>query len=168
MLLQRAAAILSFSIVALVSSAIARPLTGLVCNPNAPLKGLQDAQQAAIEDYGHIILDLKDPQAAFDKYIPGGYFQHSAGIPRSGRQPTLDFLIPLFTAPGVSVYHLRVFASKGYGFLHYQLDLRGGREAGGTSLAVIDIFKFQGTCIVEHWDALQQITGTEVNPNAYF
>jgi predicted SnoaL-like aldol condensation-catalyzing enzyme len=52
--------------------------------------------------------------------------------------------------------------------LHYKLDVRGGLEAGGSSLAIVDLFRFEGTCIVEHWDALQQITGDEVNPNAFF
>ena len=96
------------------------------------------------------------------------YFQHSAGIAEPGRQPTIDFLVPLFSGQGVSVSHLRTFASKGVGILHYKFDTRGGLEAGGSSLAIVDLFKFEGTCIVEHWDALQQITGDEVNPNAFF
>jgi predicted SnoaL-like aldol condensation-catalyzing enzyme len=32
----------------------------------------------------------------------------------------------------------------------------------------MDLYRFQGTCIVEHWDVSQTITGNETNPIAFF
>ena len=54
---------------AILASAFPAPKP--VCNASASGKGLQAAQQAAIDDFAHIILELKDAHAAFDKYAPG-------------------------------------------------------------------------------------------------
>ncbi|KAF6759382.1 hypothetical protein DFP72DRAFT_884996 [Ephemerocybe angulata] len=140
-----------------------------VCDYNAPKRGLLRKREAAIADYARIILEQRDVQAAFDKYIPGEYIQHSSFFSRSGREHSIEVLIPFYTDPGLSWSNLRTFASgDGNGVFHYKLNTNGGREKGGETYAVIDIFRFKGTCIVEHWDAVQQIFGNETNPIAFF
>ncbi|KAF5332148.1 hypothetical protein D9611_008127 [Ephemerocybe angulata] len=152
-----------------VMETLASPPVGAVCNPNAPPGNLEKRQQEALADFARLFLAQKNVQAAFDKYIPGQYIQHSPAVAQSGRQVALDFLIPSLADPGFSTSNLKAFAGEGYGILHYKMNLFGGLGAtGGISLAVADIFRFQGTCIVEHWDVLQQIQGNEANPIAFF
>ena len=50
-------------------SAATTPAT--VCDPSAHDPTLLAQQEAAIADFIHIFYEQKDPQAAFDKYIPG-------------------------------------------------------------------------------------------------
>ncbi len=42
------------------------------------------------------------------------------------------------------------------------------RWPGDTGFAVCDIFRIENGKIVEHWDVLQEISPTPVNPNSMF
>ncbi|TFK21217.1 hypothetical protein FA15DRAFT_717800, partial [Coprinopsis marcescibilis] len=88
------------------------------------------------------------------------YIQHNA-IAEQGRAFAIPFLEALFAPPTVSSY-ITVFSGQGYVFAHHKLAL------ANATYAVMDYFRFQGTCLVEHWDVLQEITGDEPNPLAYF
>jgi predicted SnoaL-like aldol condensation-catalyzing enzyme len=50
--------------------------------------------------------------------------------------------------------------------IHSKVDLKITNFTG--TFSAVDYFRFRGTCVVEHWDILQQITGDETNPMAYF
>lgn len=80
----------------------------------------------------------------------------------SGRQNALNILVPALKDPSLSISNHQWFAGQGYGLLHYKMTFNG------SSSAVMDRFKFAGTCIVEHWDSVQGITGSESNPIAFF
>jgi len=56
-----------------------------------------------------------------------------------------------------------MFAGEGFGVLHYRMTV-----PGMVDLAIMDRFRFEGDCIVEHWDTSSTITGREPNPIAYF
>ena len=145
------------------------------CNPN---DNNQAHQQAAIADVANIFLVQKNIQKLFDEYIPGyvstsvvrglrtnpsnrQYINHNP-LAQSGRQAAIDILVPFFQTPGFAIEPHQVFGGQGYGTLHYKLSF------SGINLAIMDLFRFQGTCIVEHWDVSQTITGNETNPIAFF
>ena len=170
------------------SATITTATNSRVCNPRASGSNLQTLQQQALADFAYLFLTRRDAKAAFDKYIPGcvfqssnkwtslltlhisrQYIQHSPAVAESGRDVALAFLVPSLQSPGFSSSNLKTFAGQGLGIMHYRMNLNGGLGAtDGVSLAVADIFRFKGTCIIEHWDVLQQITGTELNPIAFF
>lgn len=153
-----------FSIVTICIAAITAAVASATsishsrCNPN---QNSQAKQSAAIKDFANLFLVQKNIQAAFDYYVPGEYINHNPGA-MTGRQNALNVLIPFLATPGISITVASVFAGEGFGYLHYKLSLPG------VNFAVMDRYRFEGTCIVEHWDVAQQITGNETNPIAFF
>lgn len=89
------------------------------------------------------------------------YINHNPGA-LSGRANALAILEPFLATPNLTFTIAAVFAGEGFGYLHYKLSF------SGLNLAVMDRYRFQGTCIVEHWDVAQQIMGNETNPIAFF
>ncbi|KIM23467.1 hypothetical protein M408DRAFT_320746 [Serendipita vermifera MAFF 305830] len=118
-------------------------------------------QRAAMKDFADLFLVQKNIRKAFDDYIPGDYINHNPGA-QSGRQNALNALEPFLANSNLKFTLSAVFAGEGFGYLHYKLSF------SGTNMAVMDRYRFQGTCIVEHWDVSQQITGSEANPIAFF
>ncbi|RXW23392.1 hypothetical protein EST38_g2437 [Candolleomyces aberdarensis] len=133
-----------------------------VCNPNYRGSDLGQKQYEALADYADLFIKKQDVLTAFNRYIPGAYKQHNP-YAEQGRDFAIQYLINGFTPRGsVQTTNLTFFAGQGYGMTHFKMKMPN------ITFAVIDYFKFQGTCIVEHWDVLQQITGTEPNPIAFF
>lgn len=91
------------------------------------------------------------------------YIQHNPFAPQ-GREFAIEFLSTSM-AQGIEASHITAFAGQGYGILHYEMRQLPPRNA---TFAVVDYFRFEGTCIVEHWDVLQVVTGNEPNPIAFF
>jgi predicted SnoaL-like aldol condensation-catalyzing enzyme len=89
------------------------------------------------------------------------YVNHSPNA-TSGRENALSILVPTLSNRSLSISRTTWFSGQGYGVLHYMMGLNG------TSNAVMDKFRLQGTCVVEHWDAMQAIFGNETNPIAFF
>ncbi|TFK18621.1 hypothetical protein FA15DRAFT_565058, partial [Coprinopsis marcescibilis] len=132
-----------------------------VCNPDARGPNLEAKQRAAFADYVHLLVDLDDPQTAFDRYVPGQYINHNP-FAEQGREFSIPFLIDALKSQGVQTIRKRFFFGEGYGFTHIKV------IQGNATFSVMDYFRFQGTCIVEHWDVVQEVTGNEPNPIAYF
>ncbi|TFK21211.1 hypothetical protein FA15DRAFT_645902 [Coprinopsis marcescibilis] len=137
------------------------PLEGR-CDPEARGPDLAQRQQAAGADFFDILLRRHDVQTAFDKYIPGTYIQHNPTA-QQGRAFAIPFIQGLFAPPAASS-NITVFSGQGYVFAHHKYVQPDGRAV----YAIMDYFRFQGTCLVEHWDVMQEITGDEPNPLAYF
>ena len=49
------------------------------------------------------------------------------------------------------------------GFIHVRVD-----EEGHRPIALADIYRMNGTCVVEHWDVTQERPGNATNPIAMF
>ncbi|KAJ2933203.1 hypothetical protein H1R20_g3898, partial [Candolleomyces eurysporus] len=146
--------------VARTDTAGKKPPHSKVCDPNAKGKDLEKRRYDAVADFADLFLFKQDIRAAFDKYVPGEYIQHN---PRA--EQGRDFAIEVLTAgaaSGIVSTNLTFFVGQGYGFMHYKSVFMN------TTYAIVDYFRFKGTCIVEHWDVLQEITGNEPNPIAFF
>ncbi|KAH9481072.1 hypothetical protein JR316_0005591 [Psilocybe cubensis] len=133
-----------------------------VCNNRTRGPDLEKQQQAALADFAHLYVDLQDVQTAFDRWVPGEYIQHNPNAGQ-GRDAAIAFLTAGFADPQVTSTNKTVFGGQGFGAVHFKLSVNPQ-----TVFAVVDYFRFQGTCIVEHWDVLQQIFGNETNPIAFF
>jgi predicted SnoaL-like aldol condensation-catalyzing enzyme len=160
----------------------ARPKPPRVCNPNTKGNDLGQKQYEALADYANLFVFKQDVQTSFDRYVPGfvsgliyqrgtraltnqppsEYKQHNP-FGEQGREFAIEFLKNGF-AGGIKTSHLTIFSGQGYGIMHYKAQFL----SDNVTMAVVDYFKFKGTCIVEHWDVLQEITGTEPNPIAFF
>ncbi|EAU93632.1 hypothetical protein CC1G_02862 [Coprinopsis cinerea okayama7 len=132
-----------------------------VCDPYAKGPRLAELQEEAIQEFAHLWLVKKDIQTAWDRWIPGKYIQHHPNAV-GDREWAIEFLKQNFAAPGTSTSNITVFSGKGFGVLHYKW------TSPNITYAISDRFRFEGTCMVEHWDVIQTITGNEPNPLAFF
>ncbi|KAJ7501253.1 hypothetical protein B0H11DRAFT_1855592, partial [Mycena galericulata] len=95
-------------------------------------------------------------------HIPADYIQHNP-LELDGITSSFDFLYPIFSNKSVTVEILhRVFEAP-YGWLHYRVD---GLLAEPT--AILDLFRFNGTCAQEHWDVIQERPVNSTNPHPLF
>ncbi|TFK21209.1 hypothetical protein FA15DRAFT_717785 [Coprinopsis marcescibilis] len=170
--LQRVVVTLVAIVAASICSTSATPDTGRgkptpppkVCNPRARGPNLEKQQQEATADFAHIFLELNQVKAAFDRYVPGQYIQHNPNS-QQGREYAIQVLTAIRADPTIVTSHITTFSGEGYGGMHYKV-IRPATE--NLTLAIFDYFRFEGTCIVEHWDVSQRILGNETNPIAFF
>ncbi|CAA7263990.1 unnamed protein product [Cyclocybe aegerita] len=130
------------------------------CSRTAP--ATDRSQLWTLKDFANSLFVEKNVQKAYDDWIPGSYINHNADVV-SGRENALAFLRPIFSNPDLKSTIASIVVGQGFGFIHHRLTIPGQAD-----WAVMDRFGFNGTCIVEHWDVIQPITGDETNPIAYF
>lgn len=83
----------------------------------------------------------------------------------SGGMRNAERLIPSAFAviPFVPSTVLRHSFDNSIGFIHVRVD-----EAGEEPIALADIYRMEGTCLVEHWDVTQARPANATNPIAMF
>ena len=70
---------------------------------------------------------------------------------------------PTSVIPYVPSTVLRQSFDNNIGFAHVRVD-----EPGEEPIALADIYRMEGTCIVEHWDVTQARPANATNPIAMF
>lgn len=83
----------------------------------------------------------------------------------SGRNNTIAALSPggLFDFSTASFTIIQTLFESPYGVVHYKFELLGQAPA-----AITDIWRFEGSCIVEHWDVIQSLPTDTPNPITLF
>ncbi|TFK21459.1 hypothetical protein FA15DRAFT_672586 [Coprinopsis marcescibilis] len=141
-----------------------KPKPRKVCNRFE--KGdLDKKQQDALADFAHLYFVARDIDTAFNTLtlLYRQYIRHNPNA-EQGRHTAIPALKALWGNPLMTTSNRSWFAGQNYGMLHFKFII----GATNTSMAVVDKFRFEGTCIVEHWDVMQAITGNEPNPIAFF
>lgn len=115
-----------------------------------------------IEMYHKVLIAMDS--SAVDRYIAPDYIQHSMLAP-PGRDALKAFLdhVKVESPDAKQTIH-RSFADGDHVIVHTHVE----RWPGDPGLAVVDIFRCDGGMIVEHWDVLQDVPATPVNPNSMF
>ncbi|MFM2300321.1 MAG: hypothetical protein RLZZ84_57 [Pseudomonadota bacterium] len=99
-----------------------------------------------------------------DDYIAPGYIQHSS-LAQPGVQALKDFLDFVKVQSPEGTHNLkRAFVDGDHVVIHHHVI----RHADDPGLAVVDIFRVEGGMIAEHWDVLQDVPQTPVNPLPMF
>ncbi|KAJ7054899.1 hypothetical protein C8F01DRAFT_1292824 [Mycena amicta] len=97
-------------------------------------------------------------------HLAADYIQHNP-FELDGITSSFDFLYPIFSNTSVTVQMLhRVFEAP-YGWLHYRVD---GIPQQPEPTAILDLFRFNGTCVQEHWDVIQARPANATNPHPLF
>ncbi|KAE8325448.1 hypothetical protein BDV39DRAFT_206986 [Aspergillus sergii] len=122
---------------------------------------LQKKRQAILEDFSHIFYTEKKVAEAFNKYVVENYTQHNPNI-LDGRQAAIEALTPLFSTDGMVFETHQVFVGGDYGLVHIKAVTPGQNDT-----AVMDMYRFEGLKIVEHWDVLQTMSAG-INPHPFF
>ncbi|KAL7009194.1 hypothetical protein EMMF5_001392 [Cystobasidiomycetes sp. EMM_F5] len=103
-----------------------------------------DQLQVAMNDFAYIFYTLKDPGKALKRYAALEYGQHNPSI-GDGRTAAINGLTGLFNDPTTSFQIARVMVGPEYTTIHTRAIF-----AGGPPMTLFDVFRTQGSCILEH------------------
>jgi predicted SnoaL-like aldol condensation-catalyzing enzyme len=136
-----------------------------------------------MDDFAYLFYTAKNVTAAFDKYFATNYVQHNPNI-ADGRAAAIAALDPLFSSPTTSfdvseasnenmnriltfdaiawTQIARVMVGPEYTVIHIN-----AITAGQPNYNVYDVYRTEGSCIVEHWDVMAAATvdNTTVSPH---
>jgi len=135
-------------------------ITAVSANAHAcpPHKSTVAEQRASFNAFVQKFYIDKNVEAAFLGHVDPSYIQHNPNA-LSGRQNAIDFL-----SVGIKTANFTIL-NKGFvddrGWVHARLDVPASQP-----IAVVDLFRFDGSCVMEHWDVLQERPINPVNPLA--
>lgn len=139
--------------------------TALAAAPYCPPRPATNAEQTTIfNEFLQSFLIKKDAKTAFLNHVTENYIQHNP-MALSGRQVAIDGLVNFIPMANFTI--LRTAVQNNVGFVHYKSVSKGMDGKGEMTSVIVDVLRFEGTCIVEHWDLMGVKTGNETNPLAY-
>ena len=131
-------------------------LTGPFC-PGRPASSLE--QKQIFDIFVQRFLLDKDITALID-HAPEDYLQNNKWVSH-GRQAAIDFLKPIWdTDLESTIIHKLVADSTAV--IHQKIKAPGSNQI----FVIADFWRLDGTCIVEHWDVLQDYSEDAKNPIA--
>ena len=101
----------------------------------------------------------KDVKTAFADHFDHTYIEHNPNASSGWTDTSLDGLAGFIASANLTILHAGFYNNTGY--VHFREDV-----AVAPPTAVVDILKFDGTCIVEHWDVAQARPENPSNPRA--
>jgi len=130
-----------------------------------PRPASPEFQRAALYEFlSEYFFETGGIVSAFDNFISASYIQHSPNEPPYGRNGSLaEILSAGDSFTGVNVTILKVMFDSPFGMVHWRLGVPGQEP-----FAFVDMWRFDGTCMVEHWDVVEQLTANDTNPIALF
>ena len=122
-----------------------------------------ERNRAVVENFVNLFYVQKNVRAAFVTYVVPEYVQHNPNIP-DGREAAIAVLEPMFSKPEARFEIKRILVDGDLAAVH----LHGRTQSGSKGGAVVDMFRLEDGRIVEHWDVIQPIPETSINPHPMF
>ncbi|KAJ5623682.1 hypothetical protein N7490_012287 [Penicillium lividum] len=122
----------------------------------------QDEMQAAMDRFAYLFYVEKDVDIAFNQYVASNYVQHNPDI-LDGREAAIESLSPLFGSKGNTFEIAKVMVGPEYTSIHIK-----ALTDGQPPFNVFDIYRTIGSCIVEHWDCMEEIINNTASTHPYF
>ncbi|KAJ7152875.1 hypothetical protein C8R46DRAFT_1302184 [Mycena filopes] len=156
----RTSTILITAILTVVGPAFCKPsnTTLVTCTPAyaSPSK-----QQELFEKYAELLYVKRTPIPAY-AYFTANDTQHNPYV-LDGAAASFAVVNPIFTNSTNKIAVLNQGFQAPTGWVHWRLD---GVYPAPT--AVVDVYRWEGACIVEHWDIVQTLPADAINPHALF
>ncbi|KAK0114822.1 hypothetical protein ONS95_014302 [Cadophora gregata] len=125
-----------------------------------PSKPAETAQQTDIfYQFVRKFYINKDVKTAFADHFDHAYIEHNPNASSGWTDSSLDGLAGFIASANLTILHAGFYNNTGY--VHFREEV-----SGSPPTAVVDILKFDGTCIVEHWDVAQARPENPSNPRA--
>lgn len=128
-----------------------------------PRPATPEAQRVILGEFMQAFYEERNATKALLNHVAEDYIQHNPNA-LSGRQNSLSVLEPFLSPSTVNYTIMNEAFQDNIAFIHYRMDFVGVVQP----FAVVDVFRFNGTCIMEHWDVVQQRTANATNPLALF
>ena len=123
---------------------------------------IQEANKKVVLDFYQQMFGDKDISAV-DKYILPDYIQHNPGV-ADGSEAFKSAAVEWFrAAPKTKIDVQHIAADGDLVFLHVR-----DKNANGTVISTIDIFRLDRGKIAEHWDVRQQVPVKAANNHPMF
>lgn len=122
-----------------------------------------ERNRRVVQEFADLFYRQKNVRAAFEKYVAPDYIQHNPNI-LDGREAAVAALASKFGAPGAHFDIKRILVDGDLAVIHLHGRMKPA-EAGG---AVADIYRLRNGKIVEHWDVVQPMPATAINPHPMF
>lgn len=117
-------------------------------------------QHKIFNDFVNVLYGQRNPTKAFNTYVDVNLVEHDPfdGQGRDAVRTILEGIIPYATFEV-----LRINFDNNLGLIHVKIV-----DQDPQPLALADIYRMDGTCIVEHWDVVQRRPANATNPIAMF
>jgi predicted SnoaL-like aldol condensation-catalyzing enzyme len=101
---------------------------------------------------------------ALSTYVAKNLIQHNPNLP-NGSAAELEIVVPIFANYTPQVQHVMV--TGGYGMIFNRFTPRAGTVGLPAFTAVMDLYRFEGSCLVEHWDVIEALPPNSTNPDPF-
>ena len=130
-------------------------------SPTTPASA--DAKKATVKNLLNLAFNVKDPTAAAN-LVTDRYIQHNPNVP-TGKAGFLQALPGFYQAfPDISWDLKQIWVDGDYVIAHSNYHY----VVGDRGKAVVDIFRFDGDKIDEHWDVHEEIPAEMAHDNGMF
>ncbi|KAK7706861.1 hypothetical protein SLS57_009532 [Botryosphaeria dothidea] len=115
-------------------------------------------QRQIFEDFIDLVFVQRDATTAYLKYVAEDYIQHNPSV-LSGRNNSLVAVTELVTPETTFEIQSTAFEAD-RGWVFSRVVFPGAEQP----TAVVDVVRLDGSCLVEHWDVMQQRPADAINP----
>jgi len=130
------------------------------CDPGHPVTGRQI--RSIFDAFVEQFYFQRDFQGAVDTYVSPNLIQHNPQL-ANGSQAQVDAVTAILANYNGPDFQLAlVDEERGYGVVYSRF--QGKQGTGLPFTGVADVYRFEGSCMVEHWDVIEALPPNSTNP----
>ena len=112
------------------------------------------------QEYTYQFYVTKNMTAAFE-YVSPEYIQHNPFVGQCA-EIAYELLSQIWPSLEITIHHLALQSD--IGWIHY----RAQGSFYPVETDIVDVVRFNGSCVLEHWDVIWSLPSNTTNPLAFF